>query len=501
MSAATTSRGELARGGALSFVGSAISAVMGLVLIIVLGRLLGDAGSGVVLQAVGAFTIALGVARFGMDSAAIWILPRQLEDDRQLLRPTSAFLLLTSAVAGLVCAVALFAGALIVEAQAPGDPVAEAIRSIVWLLPVASVMLSALSATRALGQVTAYVLVGNVFLPSLRPLAIAAVVGLGAGALGATAAWALPLVPAALVAVIVVLIQLRRLGSATQPGFLRSGVPGRTLRYALPRVVSSGLEQLLIWVAVIIVGAIAGPAAAGVYGAASRFVAAGMIVDTALRVVVSPMFSRMLHRGDRHELESVYRTATVWLVLFSTPVYLLLAIFAPVALSLLGESFAEGQAVLIVMSVGSIVTFLAGNIHSVLLMSGRSGLAAANKAVAVAVNVALIYAFVPLWGITGAAAAWAVACALDALLASLQVRYVLKLNVSPLPGLYPLLVATLTIGIPALASRMLLGATWVGLIVAALVGGALFLAWCRWDRRRLHLGELRRPPSSPTPQG
>lgn len=495
MSGATTARGELARGGALSFVGSAVSAVMGLVLIIVLGQMLGDAGSGVVLQAVGAFSIALGVARFGMDSAAIWILPRQLDDGRDLLRPTGAFLILVSAVAGLASAVVLFVGVLIVEAQNPGDPVTAAIRSVVWFLPVASVMLTALSATRALGKVNAYVLVGNVLLPSLRPVAIAAAVGIGAGAVGAAVAWALPLLPAAIAATAVMLFQLRRLGVASAPGYLRSGVPGRTIRYALPRVLSSGLEQLLIWVAVIIVGSIAGPAAAGVYGSASRFVAAGMIVDTALRVVVSPMFSKMLHRDDTRELESVYRTATVWLVLFSSPVYVLLAVFAPVALSLLGDSFADGQTVLIVMSVGSIVTFLAGNIHSVLLMSGRSGLAAMNKAIAVGVNVGLIYLLVPLWGITGAAIAWAVACALDAALASIQVRFVLGLRVSPLPGLYPLIVALVTFGIPAIALRLLVGATWLGLIAAAVIGAVLFLAWCRIDRRRLHLHELRRPPS------
>ncbi|MCI1017041.1 polysaccharide biosynthesis C-terminal domain-containing protein [Microbacterium sp. C5A9] len=493
MTSPPTARSELARGGALSFVGSAVSAVMGLVLIIVLGRLLGDAGSGVVLQAVGAFTIALGVARFGMDSAAIWILPRQLEDDRAMLRPTGAFLVLVSAIAGLVCAGVLFVGVLIAEAQNPGDDVAAAIRSIVWFLPVASVMLTALSATRALGKVNAYVLVGNVLLPTLRPLAIATAVGIGAGAVGAAVAWALPLLPAAVAAVVVMLWQLRRLGRTAQPGFLRSGVPARTIRYALPRVVSSGLEQLLIWLAVIIVGTLAGPAAAGVYGAASRFVAAGMIVDTALRVVVSPMFSTMLHRNDTPALESVYRTATVWLVLFSTPVYVLLAVFAPVALSLLGESFADGQAVLIVMSIGSIITFLAGNIHSVLLMSGRSGLAALNKAVAVAVNVALIYVLVPIWGITGAAVAWAVACALDAALASVQVRFVLGLRVSPLPGLYPLVVALITVAVPAIALRLTLGATWLALLLAAAAGALLFLAWCRFDRRRLHLDELRRP--------
>nr|WP_314845524.1 oligosaccharide flippase family protein [uncultured Microbacterium sp.] len=493
MSGTAAARGELARGGALSFVGSAVSAVMGLVLIVVLGRLLGDAGSGIVLQAVGAFTIALGVARFGMDSAAIWILPRQLEDEHHMLRPTGTFLLVISAIAGVVCAGVLLVGALVVESQNPGDEVASAIRSIVWFLPVASVMLTALSATRALGKVTAYVLVGNVFLPTLRPVAIAVVIGIGAGSVGAAFAWALPLLPAAIAAVAVLLFQLRRLGRRSQPGFLSSGVPRRTLAYAVPRVVSSGLEQLLIWLAVIIVGAIAGPAAAGVYGSASRFVAAGMIVDTALRVVVSPMFSRMLHRDDTVGLESVYRTATVWLVLFSAPVYILLAVFAPVALSLLGDSFADGQTVLVVMSIGSIVTFLAGNIHSVLLMSGRSGLAAWNKAIAVGVNVALIYLLVPLWGITGAAVAWAFACALDATLASVQVRFVLKLKVSPLPGLYPLLVAAVTIGIPAIAFRVFAGATWFSLIGAAVVGAGFFLLWCRIDRRRLHLDDLKRP--------
>nr|WP_201468724.1 polysaccharide biosynthesis C-terminal domain-containing protein [Microbacterium hydrocarbonoxydans] len=493
MTSTPTARSELARGGALSFVGSAVSAVMGLVLIVVLGRLLGDAGSGVVLQAVGAFTIALGVARFGMDSAAIWILPRQLDDERAMLRPTGAFLVLVSAIAGLACACILFVGALIVEAQNPADEVAHAVRSIAWFLPVASVMLTALSATRALGKVNAYVLVGNVLLPTLRPVAIAIAVGVGAGAVGAAFAWALPLLPAAIAAVIVLLWQLRRLGESAQPGFLRSGVPTRTIRYALPRVMSSGLEQLLIWLAVIIVGALAGPAAAGVYGAASRFVAAGMIVDTALRVVVSPMFSKMLHRDDTSGLESVYRTATVWLVLFSTPVYVLLAVFAPVALSLLGGSFADGEPVLVVMAIGSIVTFLAGNIHSVLLMSGRSGLAAMNKAIAVAVNVALIYLLVPIWGITGAAVAWAAACAIDAALATLQVRFVLRLAVSPLPGLYPLVVALLTFGVPSIVLRLTLGATWLSLVVAAAAGALLFLVWCRLDRRRLHLDELRRP--------
>lgn len=492
MSSATPARRELARGSALSFVGSATSAVMGLVFIIVLGRTLGDAGAGVVLQAVGAFSIALGVARFGMDSAAIWILPRLMEDDRAAVRPTGWFLLLVSAVVGCVCAAILLIGTFIADELSSGNSVTEALRSILWFLPVASVLLTALSASRALGKVTAYVLVGSVGLPTLRPLAVMLAVGVGAGAVGAAVAWALPLAPAMIAAVLVLAVQLRRLGSERAPRYLRSGIPGRTVRYALPRVLSSSLEQLLIWLSVIVVGAITGPAAAGVYGSASRFVAAGMIIDTALRVVVSPMFSRLHHRGERAGLADIYRTATVWLVLFSTPVFLLLAAFAPVALSLLGGSFADGEPVLIVMCAGAVITFLAGNIHSILLMSGRSGLAAVNKAIAVAVNIALLYLMVPVWGITGAAVAWSTACALDAALATLEVRFVLHLRVSPLSGLRPLIVGVITFGVPSALLRILLGASLPSLIIAAVAGGALFGLWCSLDRRRLHLADLAR---------
>ncbi len=473
---------------------------MGLLLIIVLGRTLGDAGSGVVLQAIGAFSIALGVARFGMDSASVWILPRLLEDGRGHIRSTTIFLLTASAVVGGVCALVVFIGTLLIDEADPGDPVAEALRAIIWFLPVASVLLTALSATRGLGGVTAYVMIGNIGLPTMRPLFALLAIGLSSGVAAVSAAWALPLIPAVLAALIIVGFQVRQVAARREPEYLRSGIPGRTLRYALPRVVSSTLEQLLIWLAVIIVGAIAGPAAAGIYGAASRFVASGMIVDTALRVVVSPLFSRLQHRGDIRELEQVYRTATIWLMLFSTPVYLLLAVFSPVALSLLGGSFAEGEPVMVVMCLGAVVTFLAGNIHSVLLMSGRGGLAAMNKALAVATNIALLYVLVPFWGVTGAAVAWAVACLLDAVLATVQVRLLLRIRVSPIAGLRPLAIGVLGVGIPAILARLVFGATWLGLLVSAAIGLALLATWCLRDRERLHLDGLHATPSLPVDQ-
>lgn len=103
------------------------------------------------------------------------------------------------------------------------------------------------------------------------------------------------------------------------------------------------------------------------------------MIDSAIRVVVSPQFSSMLHLKDIKGVQNLYGIAAVWLVLFATPIYIVLAFFAPVALSLLGPDFQSGRSSLIVLCIGAIITFLAGNIHSVLLMSGRSGWALSTR--------------------------------------------------------------------------------------------------------------------------
>lgn len=495
----TATRQELARGGTLSFFGAGVSAVFGLLVIIVLGRTLGDEGAGIVVQTIAIFTIALGVARFGMDSTALWILPRLHDDQPGQVSRTAWFLVAVSGIIGAICAGILLLGVTLYETHTGEDPLISAVRVTAPFLPAAAMLLTALSSTRALGRVTAYVWVGNVALPVMRPVAILGAVGIGAGLTGAATAWALPLVLALVLAFFVLFACTRQYGTGEAFIFRQERLAQRSLLYALPRVASATLEQLLIWVSVLGVGTLLGASAAGIYGAASRFIAAGLIVDAALRVVVSPMFSRMHNRGSSTELTTLYRTATVWLVLFSTPVFVLLAIFAPVALSIIGPEFTSGDTVLMIMCAGALATFFAGNVHSVLLMSGRSGLAALNKLIVVAVTITLIVILTPILGIAGAAIAWSFASMLDAALAATQVRVLLKLRISVTAGLYPFLVGAVSVGVPGVLFRTLMGPTWAGLAAAIGVGAVCFLCWCRTDRTRLQLGEfamrVRREPT------
>lgn len=489
---------DLARGSVLSLAGSTTGAAMGLLLVIVLGNLLGGRGTGVAFQAIAIFTIALAMARCGMDSAALWLLPRLRDDASSALRPAVALMVAIAGLGGLICAVVLDLGATAL-AHNSDAPVASAVAATAWGLPLAAMMVTALGASRALGGVRAYVLVGNIGLPVLRVGAVAIAAAVGLSVTGIAASWTLPLVPAVVVALAVVTRQLPRVGSSTPVD--RPALLGRITRFGMPRILASVLEQLLLWLDVVVVGMLAGPAAAGVYGAASRLVMAGMVVDSAIRVVVSPWFSRLIHREDLHSLAQVFRTATSWLVLFSTPIYLLLACFAPLPLSLIGGEFVSGAMALTILCLGAVVTFLAGNVHSLLLMSGRSGLAAMNKVIAVGTNLVLLVVLVPRWGVTGAAVAWAVATLLDAVIAGVQVRVLMRLPVDPIAGLYPLAVAVLTCGVPALVCRLTLGATWWSLALAVVIGLVGLLSWASRSTHRLHLDALVALARRPSPEG
>lgn len=478
---------DLARGGAIGLAGSITGSVMGLLLVIVLGNMLGDTGAGVVLQAIAVFTVALAVGRFGMDSTALWLLPRLREDSPEQVRAAVRLLLLGAAAAGLASAAVLYLTAGLIPTDQ--SSLNQSIRSVAWALPIAATALVALAVSRALGGLRTYALIGNVVLPTSRVLAVLIAAGAGLSTTGVAAAWAVMLVPALLLALGAVHRQLAfELGSV--PRQCPRELPGRVMRFGLLRVVSAVLEQMLLWLDVVLVGLIAGPAAAGVYGAASRLVMAGTVVDTAIRTVVSPWFSRAVHRKDTAGLADIFRTATTWLVLFGTPIHLLLACFAPLPLSLVGPEFASGASVVTILCIGAIVTFLAGNVHSLLVMSGRSGLAATNKAIAVAVNLGLVAILVPRWGIVGAAIAWSAATMLDAALAGTQVRSTLHQSVWSAAAFRPLTAGLITVGLPALLCRVLLGATWTSLAVALAVGAAAFIVWIRRDAQAFQIAAL-----------
>ena len=483
-------RVNLARGGAVGFVGAAMSALLGFAFSIVLARMLGSGGAGVVTQAIGVFTIVMALAKLGLDSTTIYLLPRLACDEPESIRASLRYM---SALALGVSGIAV----LLIEAIASqlwgsNPEVLASVRAVVWFVPAGALSLVMTAALRALGSMREYVLVSNIMLPLTRLVFVAAVILAVGSYASASIAWALPFVLVLVVAAILIRARLPLPDPVGAPMWPSKGPRRRILAFAVPRTLSAGLEQALAWLDVLLVGTLAGNAAAGVYGGAIRFIQAGMIVDSALRIVVSPQFSRLLHTKDMNRLKALYSTATIWLVLFATPIHLLMALFAPAVMRLLGEEFLSGANVLVILCGGATVAFCAGNIHSLLIMSGRAQWAAANKAVVVALNLVGNLLVIPRCGIEGAAGVWALCMIVDAALALIQVRAFIGIEPSAGEVLRPLLAVLLGVGVPAAATAVVGGrdsftAMGVGIVVSCIA----FAVMCRLFPGPLHLSGLR----------
>lgn len=487
----TTVSQPIARSGLLSLIGAMVSALAGFVLTIVIARTMGTEGAGIVLQSIAAFTIVMSLAQGGLDTTAVWLLPRVADENVLQLRSALVGILVPAAVASCLGGAALWTlGTIIADTQ---PALSRSVQAMSFFIVPGVIALVALSATRALGGIKPFILINSICVPTTRPLLVLLVTTFTAGTLGVTLVWVAPL-PLAAVAALYLLLRLLKRWESRSDG-RGTLLPDRDLRhrirtYSLPRWVAATLEQGMLWLDVLLVGFLASAAAAGVYGSVARFVGAGLILNTAMRIVVAPMYSRALGQGRPAEAQRTYTTTTKWIVAISTPVYLLFAVFGQTVLSLLGPGFTTGATALLILCVGFIVILTAGNIHSMLLMSGHSGLAAINKASALTLNVVLLFILVPWLGIEGAALAWSVSMVLDAGLAASQVHRLVGIRVAGRGVAISMAMALGTVGTTAVLTRMVVGDTPLGLLTSVVLGGTLWCVAAYLLRHELELADI-----------
>src|SRR3954467_1406768 len=150
--------------------------------------------------------------------------------------------------------------------------------------------------------------------------------------------------------------------------------------------------------------------------------------------------------------------------------------FAPGVLSLLGPGCAGGAGALSVLAVAMLAVVATGNANTVLNMSGRSAWAARNTGRAAAVMLAVDLLLVPRFGIVGAAVGWSAAMITDASLGISQIRRRLGVRSFGPVVIEAAVLAVVAFGVPALAVRLVAGASLPALLLGAAAGGVCLLA-------------------------
>lgn len=485
----------LARGWLLNLLGLISSGLFGLIFGIVIARGLGAAGAGIFFTAIALFTIAAAAAQFGASTGLIRSLARfRALGQLDLIRPTLSTALLPIVLTGMLLGAALFVLAadivgLVLDGSA-ADTAERYLRAFAPFLPFAVASTALLGATRGFGSMVPLVAIEHLGKAILRPALALLVLAGGLGSLALALAWAIPHALGFAAAVIALILLIRRTPQARHTARSTAEVAGEFWRFAAPRGVAGVFQITLLWLDTILVAALASPHEAGIYKAAISYITQGTFANQAIVFVIGPLLSALLAQELRERAQSVYETATWWLSALAWPIYLTLAVFAPLFMSVFGPEFVAGDTTLVILALPMLLAMAAGPVNVVLVMAGKSSWGLLNVALALVTNVTLNVVLIPPFGITGAAVAWAATILVWNVAALLEVRLFLKLR--PLGSGFPIvaLVSAGCYGALGLAVRAGLGPTLPAFLLFAALSTALYGVLMWRFREALHVSVL-----------
>jgi len=483
---------RIARGGLLNLGGAGVSAVSGVVLVLVVTRALPQAEAGVFFALTSVFLLAGVVARLGTGAGLVYftagLRSRGRAADVRAFQRVAVVPVV--AVSLLLATVLALSAPWVAEAVgAPGAGGATAVLVLAVLLPLTTLSDTLLAGTRGHGTMAPTVALDSVGRPLLQLAGVGLTVGGGSLAVVA-GAWALPWAVSAALAG----WWLSRLGRDLPPPATRApeAAPWREFwRFTAPRAVTSVVQIALQRLDIVLLTVLAGPAEAAVYTAATRFLVVGQLVGAAISNATQPALAGLLAVGDRAAVRRVYQGATAWIVLLAWPLYLLSAVFAEEVLGLFGPGYAAGRPVVLLLAGVLLLATACGMVDMLLTMAGRTTATLVNSLAALGVMLVLDLLLIPEFGVLGAAAGWAAAIAVKNLLPLARLRAELDLHPFGRATLSAAGLAVAGFGVlPWLTAATLPGRPGaVGLAVA--VGGLAYTAAVlRW-RAALGLPPLR----------
>ncbi len=447
----------------------------------------GAAFAGLFFAATAVVTILGNSSALGTMTGLVYFMPTALAPPDPALGPNPRALL--SIALRPVVGAGLAVGAALVVVAGPlasliaddgADQITAMLQILAVVVPCWGVTVSLLGATRGLGSMTPTVVVNQI----LRPLGQLGLVSVVVATQGdpsgraIAAAWGLPVVAGVGASI----FSVWRLG-----GFVGGGtspvLSAEFWHYARPRAASTAFQIALERIDVVIVSALAGEAAAGVYGALSRFITAGNFLIFAIGQATSNQLRRALAADHRAEAQALLAKTTSWMVLLAWPYFLVIAVKAGVLASLLGPELDVGASALTVLAIAMLANAFAGPVDLTLLMLGRTRESLAITVVALVVDLAIAAYAIPRFGLVGAAIAWGAAVVAQNGLAALRIHQLGQLRAGGRPATIAgigALVAVIPVG---LATPDHLG----GALTTIVLGGLIWVTVAAIFRRQLGL--------------
>lgn len=177
----------------------------------------------------------------------------------------------------------------------------------------------------------------------------------------------------------------------------------RLLTYCLPLGVATLFGVVAHRADMLILGSWASIHDIGIYQAAFQTAAALALILGALETSLTPFFGQLHAQKDIDGLEQMYQTASKLVLMFTVPIFVFLAVFNEEILSLFGQEFSAGGALLTILAAGQLLSSAGGSPNNLLLMGGHSRLVMWNTIGVGILSLGVFAVMIPYWGVLGAA--------------------------------------------------------------------------------------------------
>jgi O-antigen/teichoic acid export membrane protein len=514
----------MARGSLVNLFAMVSGAALTFVLTVLVSRWLQPTGAGAFFELIALFTITFTIAELGANTGLMrWISRARAVGGLDQVRMIVPIALLPVAVIGAGAAAAIWMTApdlarVFLHGLAHGGGAVD-IRIVAPLVPLGALSACLTDGARGFGRTWPYLAIEGLGKPIARIVLVLCVLLAGLGLHGAIIAWGIPVAGGLVASSVIFAVILRSEVPATvrhqSAQRRRSALPGALLhpwwhaaphpsshaarrrkgrhrgrpgpvqgrrqrlgvefwRFTGPRACQGTFQVIILWLDILLVGAIVSRHAAGVYAAVSKLAMVGMFALEGTRLAISPQVSALLARGEHHQASALYQTTTRWLMLASWPLYLVFAVFPALVLGIFGSRYTGGAAALAVLALAMLVNLGTGNVTVVLLMGGKSSWGAINTGAALIVNISLNLLLIPHLGILGAAIAWGASIVVDNVAAMVELRWVLGLELFGRGYGLAVAVTVGCFGVTGIVARALLGQTLAALAVTLAIGIAAF---------------------------
>lgn len=438
---------ELGSAASVSVPGRALGRALGFLNQLILARLLGAGAFGLYSIGWSLLRAANLLAPIGMDAAILRFGAVHWPEQRQQIRPLLLRALLIGLFSGTAFGAVIFLGSdLLAEAVFHKPALATALRYVAVCIPVA-VMLRILASATTLTRTQQYAVLAEEISQPVLQLGLVLLL-LRALVPGLDAAMAAVLLSVLLAGGLASAIAWRLFGQVAAAASATPAPVGAWLSFSIPVAIGGFMGSFLLWADRVLVGALATEAEAGVYAVASLASLVFVTLLSGIKSSYAPIAAALHVTGDRARLGQSFRLSTRWSQYLSVPVFLFLAFSGRDMLVVgLGPEYAAGYVPMLVLSAAQLVNASTGPGDTLLIMSGNPKRWTALAGLGMTALIVLALAWIPRWGLLGAAMASAVTVMLVSIGSLVMVYRSLRINPYDARSLRVLASAAITLGV------------------------------------------------------